>query len=92
MKTEVANSENDIFDMQGKLEKLGHATDLSAEGPDATHKAKVTRELDETMNALEQEKVTIEGEIRQLDNEMALTMQAIKTMGLVTLELETELL
>ena len=28
LKAEVANSENEIFDMQGKLEKLGRATDI----------------------------------------------------------------
>ena len=62
LKTEVANSENDIFDMQGKLEKLGRATDISAEGPDSsstTHKAQAIRELDENMNALEEDKVRI---------------------------------
>ena len=94
LKTEVANSENDIFDMQGKLEKLGRATDISAEGPDSsstTHKAQAIRELDENMNALEEDKVRIQGEIRELDNEMAQTMEAIKTLGLVTLELEAEL-
>ena len=64
LKTEVANSENDIFDMQGKLEKLGRAaTDTSAEGPDATHKAKAIRELDENMNVLEEEKTKVAGEI-----------------------------
>lgn len=63
LKTEVANSENDIFDMQGKLEKLGRATDISAEGPDATHKAKAKRELDENMNVLEDEKIKVAGEI-----------------------------
>ena len=58
--------------MQGKLEKLGRATDISAEAPDSTtHKAQAIRELDENMNALEEEKVRIAGEIRQLDNEMA---------------------
>ena len=87
----MANSENDIFDMQGKLEKLGRATDISAEGPDATHKAKAIRELDENMNALEEEKERVAGEIRQLDNEMTQTMHAIKTLGLVTLEMEAEL-
>ena len=63
LKTEVANSENDIFDMQGKLEKLGRATEISAEGPDSTHKAKAIRELDENMNALEEEKIKIANEI-----------------------------
>lgn len=29
LKAEVANSENDIFDMQGKLEKLGAAADTA---------------------------------------------------------------
>ena len=85
LKTEVANSENDIFDMQGKLEKLGRATDISAEGPDATHKAKAKRELDENMNVLEDEKIKVAGEIEQLDREMAQTMQTIKSLGLVTL-------
>ena len=77
--------------MQGKLEKLDRATDISAEGPDATHKAKAKRELDENMNVLEDEKIKVAGEIEQLDREMAQTMQAIKSLGLVTLQLEAEL-
>ena len=65
LKTEVANSENDIFDMQGKLEKLGRATDISAEAPDSatTHKAQAIRELDENMVALEEDKARITNEI-----------------------------
>ena len=43
------------------------------------------------MKVLEEDKLRIAGEIRQLESEMAQTMQAIKMLGLVTLELETEL-
>ena len=71
LKTEVANSENDIFDMQGKLEKLGRATDISAEGPDSTHKAKAIKELDENMSVLEEDKLRIAADIQQLEAEMA---------------------
>ena len=71
LKTEVANSENDIFDMQGKLEKLGRATDISAEGPDSTHKAKAIKELDENMSVLEEDKLRIAANIQQLEAEMA---------------------
>ena len=67
----MANSENDIFDMQGKLEKLGRATDISAEGPDSTHKAKAIKELDENMSVLEEDKLRIAADIQQLEAEMA---------------------
>ena len=43
------------------------------------------------MNVLEEDKLRIAAEIQQLEIEMAKTMQAIKMLGLVTLELETEL-
>ena len=75
--------------MQGKLEKLGRVTDISAEGPSV--KAKVMKELDENMNELESEKVRVSGEIQQIESEMVQTMHGIKTLGLVTLELEAEL-
>ena len=90
LKAEVANSENEIFDIQGKLEKLGRATDIQAEGIDS-HKAKARRELDEKINLYEEEKVRVKGEIEQIQNEMDQTMEAIKVLGLITLELETEL-
>ena len=63
MKTEVANSENDIFDMQSKLEKLGMVADFSAEAPES-HKAKAYRELDEKIEALESEKRRVSDEIK----------------------------
>ena len=90
LKKEVNNYENDIFDTQGKLEKLGRATDISAEGPNS-HKAKAMRELNENMNILEDDKARIEGDIRLIESELAQTMQAIKDLGLITLELESEL-
>ena len=49
------------------------------------------KELDENMNELESEKVRVSGEIQQIESEMVQTMHGIKTLGLVTLELEAEL-
>ena len=62
LKTEVANTETDIFDIQGKLEKLGMATDFSADAPE-TSKAKAKRELDEQLSAVEEEKNRLASEI-----------------------------
>ena len=58
----MANTENDIFDAQGKIEKLGSATDMSASGPDS-FKAKAMRELDANVDYFEREKLRVEEEI-----------------------------
>jgi len=90
LKAEVANTENDIFDAQGKLEKLGRETDMSAAGPDS-YKAKAMRELDENVDYFESEKLRVEEEIAQIEAELDQTMEGIKMLGLVTLQLEDEL-
>ena len=59
-------------------------------GPDS-FKARAVRELDENMDLFESEKERVADEITQIETELAQTMQAIKTLGLVTLELEDEL-
>ena len=87
----MANAENEIFDMQGKLEKLGRATETTADGIDTTHKAKAIRELDENVQSTEEEKLTLAADIALIEDEMEQTMKAIKTIGLVTLGLEAEL-
>ena len=53
LKTEVANSENDIFDIQNKLEKLGKATD--EEGTENL-KAIAIREVNDKMEAIQTDK------------------------------------
>lgn len=59
-------------------------------GPDS-FKARAVRELDENMDLFESEKERVADEITQIETELAQTMQAIKTLGLATLELEDEL-
>ena len=49
------------------------------------------RELDETIIDLAQEKMRLFSEIDSIEGEMEQTMHAIKTLGLITLELEAEL-
>lgn len=83
----MANSENDIFDIQNKLEKLGKAADDGTEN----FKAKAIRELDENMAAIESDKGIFAEEIGQIETEMQQTMLGIKSLGLITLELEAEL-
>lgn len=83
----MANSENEIFDIQNKLEKLGKAADDGTEN----FKAKAIRELDENMAAIESDKGIFAEEIGQIETEMQQTMLGIKSLGLITLELEAEL-
>ena len=83
----MANSEYEIFDIQNKLEKLGKAADDGTEN----FKAKAIRELDENMAAIESDKGIFAEEIGQIETEMQQTMLGIKSLGLITLELEAEL-
>lgn len=91
LKKEVANYENEVFDIQGKLDKLGRVTEDTASGEQPTQKTLAMREIDEKMNIHEDEKARLEAEVATIEHEMNETMQAIKLIGLTTLKLETEL-
>ena len=54
-------------------------------------KAQAERELDEKMSEAQQDKHRIEQEIKEIERELEQTMGAIKTLGIVTLQLEEEL-
>ena len=89
LKTQVANTETEILDMEGRLEKPGKA-DMAAAASDS-HKAKAARELDERTHALEAEKTRIEAEGGAIEAEMQETLLAIRAVGVDTLQLEGEL-
>ena len=89
LKTEVANTEGEIGDIEGKLEKLGMAAFVSPMSSQS--KAQAERELDEKMSEAHQDKHRIGQEIKEIERELEQTMGAIKTLGIVTLQLEEEL-
>ena len=93
LKQELANTETEVYDLQGKLEKATGTGGMVDDFDDPeTRKGKAMMELETTLAKSRKEKEDLEAEISKYQSEMQTAFDGIKALGLNTLKLEHELI
>ena len=85
----MANTETEVYDLQGKLESATGTGGLVDDFDDPeTKKGKAMMELDRTLQKARKEKAEIEKEIADMQAEMQAAFHLIKNVGVDTLKLD----